>query len=83
MIEIIKSSEYNARAVVQVCYIPLDQLYLLEPFLHCIPKNTFDKTKLPLKTPDLLQISLDPETFISTYSDKTAFRPYKVAEISY
>ena len=54
------------------------KLYLLD-----IPKNTFDKTKLPLKTPDLLQISLEPETLISTYSDRTAFRPYKVAEISY
>ena len=54
------------------------KLYLLD-----IPKNTFDKTALPLKTPDLLQISLDPETLISTYSDRTVFRPYKIAEVSY
>lgn len=54
------------------------KLYLLD-----IPKNTFDKTTLPLKTPDLLQISLDSKTLISTYSDKTDFRPYKVTEVSY
>ena len=54
------------------------KLYLLD-----IPKNTFDKTALPLKTPDLLQISLDPKTLISTYSDRTVFRPYKIAEVSY
>ena len=54
------------------------KLYLLD-----IPKNTFDKTALPLKTPDLLQISLDPETLINRSSDKTDFSPYKIAEVSY
>ena len=40
---------------------------------------------ISLKSPkfELLDIRLDPNTLVNTAPDKTDFRPYKIAEISY
>ena len=54
------------------------KLYLLE-----ISKNTFRSGDIPVRDNGRLHIVLDPNTLINTAPDKTDFRPYKIAEISY
>lgn len=56
------------------------KLYLLK-----IPKNTFKKGNISLKSPkfELLDIRLDPNTLRNNAPDQTNFAPYKIAEISY
>lgn len=55
------------------------KLYLLE-----ISKNTFRSGDIPVREDNgRLDIRLDPNTLINTAPDKTDFRPYKIAEISY